>query len=104
MDSAELDPLIGCVDGEWHHEVIDDKLYLRVGDDDNLSLVRDWDRKKKQGISISLRHKEDELRNSQRELADKDGEIRALQERLSTARGSWDNERHGRIRSAAGRQ
>jgi chromosome segregation ATPase len=28
----------------------------------------------------------------QRELADKDGEIRALQDRLSTARGSWDAE------------
>lgn len=37
-----------------------------------------------------LRQRDDELRNVQRELADKDGEITALQERLQTARGSWD--------------
>jgi len=29
-------------DGEWIYEVIDDKLYLRVGDDDDLDIVRDW--------------------------------------------------------------
>ncbi|KAK5712060.1 hypothetical protein LTR15_012129 [Elasticomyces elasticus] len=30
-------------DGEWIYEVIDDKLFLEVGDDDDLTIVRDWD-------------------------------------------------------------
>lgn len=40
--------------------------------------------------AAALRQRDDELRNVQRELTDKDGEITALQERLQTARGSWD--------------
>lgn len=39
-------------DGEWIYEVIDDKLFLRVGDNDDLDVVRDWDREKKEGMSI----------------------------------------------------
>jgi hypothetical protein len=39
-------------DGEWIYEVIDDKLYLKVGDDDELDIVRDWNRHKKEGRSI----------------------------------------------------
>ncbi|KAK4497741.1 hypothetical protein PRZ48_010394 [Zasmidium cellare] len=40
-------------DGEWIHEVIDDKLFLRVGDDDDLDVVRDWNPEKKQGSKIA---------------------------------------------------
>ncbi|KAK4944745.1 hypothetical protein LTR10_015915 [Elasticomyces elasticus] len=36
-------------DGEWVYEVIDDKLFLKVGDDDDLAIVRDWDRDNKKG-------------------------------------------------------
>ena len=39
-------------DGEWIYEVIDDKLFLRVGDDDDLEVVRDWDRDKKEGLRL----------------------------------------------------
>ncbi|USW56034.1 Putative cysteine peptidase, cysteine active, peptidase C2, calpain, catalytic [Septoria linicola] len=39
-------------DGEWIYEVVDDKLFLRVGDDDDLEVVRDWDRDKKEGMRI----------------------------------------------------
>ncbi|KAF2206309.1 hypothetical protein CERZMDRAFT_72258 [Cercospora zeae-maydis SCOH1-5] len=39
-------------DGEWIYEVIDDKLFLRVGDDDHLEVVRDWDRDAKEGWRI----------------------------------------------------
>ncbi|KAK1809647.1 hypothetical protein LTR12_016004 [Friedmanniomyces endolithicus] len=40
-------------DGEWVYEVIDDKLYLKVvGDDDDLAIVRDWDRENKKGRYI----------------------------------------------------
>lgn len=40
------------VKGEWIHEVIDDKLFLRVGDDDDLDVVRDWDVDKKERRSV----------------------------------------------------
>ncbi|KAF2724260.1 cysteine proteinase [Polychaeton citri CBS 116435] len=40
-------------DGEWVYEVIDDKLFLRVGDDDDLNVVRDWGRESKEGMSIN---------------------------------------------------
>lgn len=49
-------------DGEWIHEVIDDKLFLRVGDDDDLNVVRDWDKDGKGGMG--LRHDEDKLKTS----------------------------------------
>ncbi|KAK5137178.1 hypothetical protein LTR08_000683 [Meristemomyces frigidus] len=39
-------------DGEFIFEVVDDKLYMRVGDDDELSVVRDWDKAEKQGVSL----------------------------------------------------
>ncbi|WPH00465.1 Hypothetical protein R9X50_00329400 [Acrodontium crateriforme] len=48
-------------DGEWIYEVIDDKLYLKVGDDDDLCVVRDWDKDKKEGLS--LKHDEDKLKD-----------------------------------------
>ncbi|PPJ60075.1 hypothetical protein CBER1_07581 [Cercospora berteroae] len=38
--------------GEWTYEVIDDKLFIRVGDDDDLEVVRDWDRDAKEGLRI----------------------------------------------------
>lgn len=41
-------------DGEWIHEVIDDKLYLKVGDDDDLTVVRDWDKDKKDGRCVYM--------------------------------------------------
>ncbi len=40
------------IDGEWVYEVIDDKLFLRVGDDDNINVVRDWDKDKKEGMPL----------------------------------------------------
>ena len=46
-------------DGEWIYEVIDDKLFLRVGDDDDIQVVRDWDKDKKEGFP--LKHDEDKL-------------------------------------------
>lgn len=49
-------------DGEWIYEVIDDKLFLKVGDDDDLKIVRDWDKQKKEGLS--LKHDEDKLKDS----------------------------------------
>ncbi|KAH9807335.1 Calpain-type cysteine protease DEK1 [Teratosphaeria destructans] len=49
-------------DGEWVPEVIDDKLFLKVGDDDDLQIVRDWHRERKEGMS--LRHDEDKLKDS----------------------------------------
>lgn len=42
--------------------MIDDKLYLRVGDDDDLSVVRDWDRERKEGTGLP--HPEDKLKNT----------------------------------------
>ncbi|KAK3073270.1 hypothetical protein LTR53_005320 [Teratosphaeriaceae sp. CCFEE 6253] len=39
-------------DGEWVHEVIDDKLFLKVGDHDDLAIVQDWDRDRKTGRSL----------------------------------------------------
>ncbi|KAK5169004.1 uncharacterized protein LTR77_006313 [Saxophila tyrrhenica] len=39
-------------DGEWIYEVIDDKLFLRVGDDDNVTVVRDWQKEKKEGMAL----------------------------------------------------
>nr|POE47995.1 calpain-type cysteine protease adl1 [Quercus suber] len=60
------DPQIGVYgfvfyrDGEWVSEVIDDKLYLRVGDEDDLAVVRDWNREDRKGLS--LRIDEDKLR------------------------------------------
>jgi hypothetical protein len=47
------------IDGEWVYEVIDDKLFLRVGDDDNIQVVRDWDKDKKEGMA--LKHDEEKL-------------------------------------------
>jgi hypothetical protein len=47
------------LDGEWVYEVIDDKLFLRVGDDDNIQVVRDWDKDKKEGMP--LKHDEEKL-------------------------------------------
>ncbi len=57
--------LTQCVntDGEWIYEVIDDKLFLRVGDDDGLTIVRDWDRDKKEGMG--LKHPDEEKLLSQ---------------------------------------
>ncbi|KAK4613236.1 Calpain-type cysteine protease ADL1 [Fulvia fulva] len=49
-------------DDEWIYEVIDDKLFLRVGDDDDLQVVRDWDSGKKEGLSI--KHDEDKLKDT----------------------------------------
>lgn len=49
-------------DGEWIHEVIDDKLFLRVGDDDALDIVRDWDKDGKEGMS--LKHDEEKLKTA----------------------------------------
>ena len=46
-------------DGEWVYEVIDDKLFLRVGDDDDIQVVRDWDKDKKEGMD--LKHDEEKL-------------------------------------------
>ena len=46
-------------DGEWYPEVIDDKLFLRVGDDDVLDVVRDWNKDKKEGMA--LKHDEEKL-------------------------------------------
>jgi hypothetical protein len=46
-------------DGEWVYEVIDDKLFLRVGDDDDIEVVRDWDKDKKEGMN--LKHDEEKL-------------------------------------------
>ncbi|KYG49847.1 hypothetical protein M433DRAFT_139740 [Acidomyces richmondensis BFW] len=48
-------------DGEWIYEVIDDKLFLKVGDDDDLKVVRDWDKEKKEGLP--LKHDEDKLKD-----------------------------------------
>ncbi|KAK4548877.1 hypothetical protein LTR36_008650 [Oleoguttula mirabilis] len=48
-------------DGGWIYEVIDDKLFMRVGDDDDLQVVRDWDKDEKLGMS--LKHENDKLRN-----------------------------------------
>ncbi|KAK4556221.1 hypothetical protein LTR86_006918 [Recurvomyces mirabilis] len=55
-------------DGEWISEVIDDKLYLNVGDDDKLSIVRDWSRSKKEGRYVY--YEEDKLK----ELLQRGGE------------------------------
>ncbi|KJX96003.1 putative calpain family cysteine protease protein [Zymoseptoria brevis] len=41
-------------DGEWVYEVIDDKLFLRVGDDDDLQIVRGLDVAKKEGLSLKF--------------------------------------------------
>ncbi|EME80746.1 uncharacterized protein MYCFIDRAFT_79946 [Pseudocercospora fijiensis CIRAD86] len=49
-------------DGEWIYEVIDDKLYLRVGDDDNLDVVRDWDKEDKEGQYLN--YDEDKLKEA----------------------------------------
>ena len=49
-------------DGEWIYEVIDDKLFMRVGDDDNLKVVRDWDKDEKEGMS--LRHDGEKLKTT----------------------------------------
>ncbi|CAK4034443.1 Calpain-type cysteine protease DEK1 [Lecanosticta acicola] len=49
-------------DGEWVHEVIDDKLFLRVGDDDELDVVRGWDRDEKDGLA--LKYDEDKLKDA----------------------------------------
>lgn len=49
-------------DGEWIHEVVDDKLFLRVGDDDDLNIVRDWDKDEKTGLA--LRHDGEKLKTS----------------------------------------
>ncbi|KAK3699315.1 hypothetical protein LTR37_016467 [Vermiconidia calcicola] len=46
-------------DGEWYPEVIDDKLFLCVGDDDVLDVVRDWNKDNKEGMA--LKHDEDKL-------------------------------------------
>lgn len=51
-----------ALDGEWVYEVIDDKLYMRVGDDDDISIVRDWHREKKEGTSLP--HDEDKLKET----------------------------------------
>ncbi|KAK5119192.1 hypothetical protein LTR85_007806 [Meristemomyces frigidus] len=48
-------------DGGWIYEVIDDKLFMRVGDDDDLQVVRDWDKDEKQGMN--LKHDGDKLKN-----------------------------------------
>nr|POE74408.1 calpain-type cysteine protease adl1 [Quercus suber] len=54
------DPAVGVYgfvfyrDGEWIYEVIDDKLYLRVGDEDDLAVVRDWDRNDRKSLSLSV--------------------------------------------------
>ncbi|EMC95792.1 hypothetical protein BAUCODRAFT_70903, partial [Baudoinia panamericana UAMH 10762] len=48
-------------DGEWIYEVIDDKLFMRVGDDDDIKVVRDWDRDKKEGMP--LQHDEEKFKN-----------------------------------------
>src|ERR1700712_1578204 len=47
--------------GGWIMEVIDDKLFMRVGDDDDLQVVRDWDKDEKLGMS--LKHDGDKLKN-----------------------------------------
>lgn len=39
--------------------MIDDKLFLRVGDDDNIQVVRDWDKDKREGMA--LKHEEEKL-------------------------------------------
>ena len=49
-------------DGEWINEVIDDKLYIRVGDDDNLNVVRDWNKEAKEGTA--LKHDPEKLKAS----------------------------------------
>jgi hypothetical protein len=49
-------------DGEWVHEVIDDKLYIRVGDDDDLDVVRDWNLDERKGDRI--RYEDDKLKNA----------------------------------------
>lgn len=41
-------------DGEWVYEVIDDKLFLRVGDDDDLEIVRGLDMAKKEGLVLKF--------------------------------------------------
>src|ERR1700761_5567519 len=51
-----------CLDGEWIYEVIDDKLFLRVGDDDEIKVVRDWDKEKKDGLA--LKHDEEKLKET----------------------------------------
>ncbi|TKA83297.1 hypothetical protein B0A55_00776 [Friedmanniomyces simplex] len=48
-------------DREWVYEVIDDKLFLKVGDDDDLAIVRDWNRENKKGRYIW--YDEDKLTN-----------------------------------------
>ncbi|CAK1367505.1 unnamed protein product [Cercospora beticola] len=49
-------------DGEWIYEVIDDKLFIRVGDDDDLEVVRDWDRDTKEGLRI--KYDDDKLKEA----------------------------------------
>ena len=39
-------------DGEFIYEVIDDKLFMRVGDDDDLNVVRDWDKDRMKGMAM----------------------------------------------------
>ena len=39
-------------DGEFIYEVVDDKLFVHVGDDDDLKVIQDWNRDKKQGIDL----------------------------------------------------
>lgn len=43
-------------DGEWIYEVVDDKLYVRVGDLDELTVVRDWNPMLKKGTSLAHDH------------------------------------------------
>lgn len=47
-------------DGGWVYEVIDDKLFMRVGDDDDLEVVRDWDEDEKLGAR--LKHDKEKLK------------------------------------------
>lgn len=39
-------------DGEWIYGIIDDKLYVRVGDLDELTVVRDWKPMQKKGTLV----------------------------------------------------
>jgi hypothetical protein len=41
-------------DGEWIYEVIDDKLFLKVGDDDVLDVVKGLDVEKKEGMTLKF--------------------------------------------------
>ncbi|QIX00600.1 hypothetical protein AMS68_006117 [Peltaster fructicola] len=100
------------VEKELHHktEVVDNavkhigelKERLQTSDSENKKTIAEHEREiealedKLEGLesqqAITSKQHGDALRNAERELADKEGEIRALQERLGTARGSWDAE------------